>query len=200
MFAKTLKGAGLALGLGVGLAGCLFAAGYAFTDWPLGIATGVTALWVLPTVVLSVYALRRPEPVTGVLVLAAVGITVFAVIDAFSDVIPSDDWGPVATVMDMSLVVAVSFLAVRRPGRAGKLLTGVALVQFVALVVNVVMHETGALPPGPGFTNTAVVLWMLLVGALFLLAATWEQTSRADGHGAQGAGGVASNHPSGAPR
>ena len=200
MFAKTLKWAGLALGLGVGVAGCLFAAGYAYTDWPLGIATGATALWVLPTVVLSVYALRRPEPAARGLLLAAVGITVVAGVDAFSDVIPSDDWGPVATVMDMALVIAVSFLAVRRPGRAGKLLTGVALVQFVALVVNVVMHETGALPPGPGFANAAVVLWVLLVGALFMLAAAWDQTSPADGHGAQGAGGVANIDPSGVPR
>lgn len=200
MFAKTLRAAGLALGLGVGLAGCVVAAGYAFTDWSLGIATSATALWVLPTVVLSVYALRRPEPAARALVLTAVGITVFAVVDAFSDAIPSDDWGPVATVMDMALVIAVSFLAARRPGRAGRLLTGVALVQFVALVVNVVMHETGALPPGPGFANAGVVLWMLLVGALFLLAATWEQTSPADGHGAPGAGGVANNDPSGVPR
>lgn len=200
MSARTLRWAGLALGLGVGLAGCLFAAGYAFADWPLGIATGVTALWVLPTVVLSVYALRHPEPAASVLLLAAVGITLFAVIDAFSDVIPSEDWGPVATVMDMALVIAVCFLAVRRPGGAGKLLTGFALVQFVALAVNVVMHETGALPPGPGFANAAVVLWVLLVGAMFMLAATGEQTSPVDGHGAQGAGGVANIDPRGVPR
>ena len=172
MLDKVMKWAGLALGVGVGLAGCLFAAGYAFTDWPLGLATGVTALWVVPTAVLSVYALRRPEPAARVLLCAAVGVTAFALIDAFFDVIPSDDWGPVATVMDMALVIAVSFLAVRLPGRAGRLLVGVALVQLAALVVNVVMHETGALPPGPGFANAGVVLWMLVVGALFLMAQT----------------------------
>ncbi|MBD3947304.1 hypothetical protein [Nocardioides ganghwensis] len=130
----------------------------------------VTALWVVPTAVLSRYALRRPEPAARVLLVAAAAVTVFAVTDAFLDVVPSDEWGPVVTVVDLALVIAVSFLAVRRTGRAGMLLAGVALVQLVALVVNVVMHETGALPPGPGFANAGVVLWMLLVGALFLLA------------------------------
>lgn len=48
MFAKILRWAGLALGIGFGLAGCLFVAGYAFTDWSLGVAVGATALWVLP--------------------------------------------------------------------------------------------------------------------------------------------------------
>ena len=100
----------------------------------------------------------------------------FAVIDAFLEVIPSDEWGPVVSVMDMALGVALSFLAVRRPGRAGKLLTDVALLQFVAIVVNVVMHETGALPPGPGLGNPLVVLWMLVVGVLFRLAETSERS------------------------
>jgi hypothetical protein len=44
MFAKLLRWAGLALGIGFGLAGCLFVAGYAFTDWSLGVAVGATAL------------------------------------------------------------------------------------------------------------------------------------------------------------
>lgn len=183
MLAKTLRWAGLALGLGVGLAGCLFAAGYAFTDWSPGVATGVTALWVLPTVTLSVYALRRPEPAARWLLAAAVGITVFAVIDAFSDVIPSDDWGPVTAVMDMTLVIAASFLAVRRQAWAGKLLTTVALVQLVAFVVDGVVHESGALPPGPFFANAAVVTWLLLVGVLFVLGpASDAPRPAADGH------------------
>jgi hypothetical protein len=182
MFAKTLKWAGVALGLVVGLAGCLFVAGYAFTDWSLWVAVGATALWVVPTAVLSAYALRRPESAARVLLSAAVGITLFAGVDAFSDIIPSDDWGPVTTVMDMALVIAVSFLAVRRPDRAGKLLTGVALVQFAALILTVVMHRTGALPPGPGFANPGVLLWMLLIGALFFQSSTWERTSPAGGH------------------
>jgi amino acid transporter len=177
MLAKVVKWTGLVLGVGVGLAGGIFAAGYAFTDWPLAVATAATALWVVPMVVLSVHALRRPESARRVLLVAAAGVTLFAVVDAFFDVIPSDDWGPVVTVMDLALVVAVSFLAVRRTGRAGKLLVAVALVQLVALVVNVVMHETGVLPPGPGFANAVVVLWMLVVGALFLVAGTPERGS-----------------------
>lgn len=190
MFAKALKWVGLTLGLGVGLAGLLFAAGYSFADWPLAVAMGVTALWVLPTT-LSTYSLRRPDPMAPVLLLAAVAITVFAVVDAFFDVIPSDDWGPVVTIMDMALVVAVSFLAVRRPGPAGRLLIGVALVQSVALVVKMVLHQTGALPPGPGLVNPGVVLWMLLVGLLFLAAATAVHTSAAMV--------TASTHPSAGP-
>lgn len=196
MFAKVLTWTGLVLGIGVGLAGGVFAAGYAFADWSPAVATAVTALWVVPTVVLSVYALRRPEPAARALLVAAAGITVFAVIDGFSDVIPSDDWGPVATVMDMALVIAVGFLAVRSTGRAGKLLTGVALVQLVGLVVNVVMHETGALPPGPGFVNPGVVLWMLVVGGLFVLAEAGEPGSPPDRTGAPDAGDVWDHDPS----
>lgn len=195
MFARILRWTGLVLGVGVGLAGCVFAAGYAFTDWPLWVATAVTALWVVPTAVLSRYALRRPEPAARVLLVAAAAVTVFAVTDAFLDVVPSDEWGPVVTVMDLALVIAVSFLAVRRTGRAGMLLAGVALVQLVALVVNVVMHETGALPPGPGFANAGVVLWMLLVGALFLLAEPPGRGSSPGGPATPDADGAADDEP-----
>lgn len=153
MFARILRWTGLVLGVGVGLAGCVFAAGYAFTDWPLWVATAVTALWVVPTAVLSRYALRRPEPAARVL------------------------------------------LAVRRTGRAGMLLAGVALVQLVALVVNVVMHETGALPPGPGFANAGVVLWMLVVGALFVLAEPPERGSSPGGPATPEADGAVHDEP-----
>jgi hypothetical protein len=200
MSAKVVKWSGLVLGVGIGLAGGIFAAGYAFTDWSPGVATGVTALWVVPMVVLGLYALRRPEPAPRVLLVAAAGVTLFAVVDAFFDVIPSDDWGPVVTVMDLALVVAVSFLAVRRTGRAGKLLVGVALVQLVGLVVNVVMHETGALPPGPGFANAGVVLWMLVVGVLFVMAEPPERGSPTDGPRAPDADDVGGNDREGASR
>jgi hypothetical protein len=195
MLARVLKWTGLVLGVGVGLAGCVFAAGYAFTDWPLWVATAVTTLWVVPTVVLSLYALRRPAPAGRVLLGAAAAVTVLAVTDAFLDVVPSDDWGPVVPVMDLALVVAVSFLAVRRTGRAGMLLAGVALVQLVALVVNVVMHETGALPPGPGFANAGVVLWMLVVGALFVLAEPPERGSSPGGPATPEADGAVHDEP-----
>jgi hypothetical protein len=100
--ATVTRGLAFTLTVLLGVLGTLFVAGEALAD-PGGLAGGLlTALWVLPTVALSVLA--------GTLLVATVG--------------------------------------------------------------NVVMHQTGQLPPGPGLGASAgvVALPLLVVGGLFLLA------------------------------
>ena len=170
MGAKVLRYAGLRIGMVVGALDPVFAAGYALTDWDVIVGLAVTASWAVPTVVLCAYALVRPDPAIRVLAVIAAAATGYGLVDAFSDVIPSDEWGPVTTVVDLALGLTITVLAVKRPRPAGIMLAVVAIVQLVGTVANIVLHETGTLPPGPGLVSPPVLVWMLLVGTLVVLS------------------------------
>jgi hypothetical protein len=156
-----------------GLLGGLFVAGYAFEDPGGWAAVGMTALWLLPLVALSVFALLRPEAAAPVFVWVTVAVGLFTPADSLFGLIPRDEWGPVAVVGVFALSVALAFLGLHRAGLAGLLMIVTGLVQLAAIVVGVVVHEPGD-GPGPGAmlggSSGVVVMPLLLVGALFLLS------------------------------
>lgn len=171
--AKTLRYVAFGLMALFGLLGSAFVIGETFMDpggWP---AFWVSCLWVVPMLGLSVFALRRPEKAGRVLPVVTAVVLVLVIVDALFGVVPRDDWGPVAAVAVFALGVALGCLGLHRPGQAGLLMVVVAVVMLVAVIGNVVMHQTGALPPGPGLggSSGAVVMPLLVVGVMFLVAA-----------------------------
>jgi hypothetical protein len=156
-----------------GLLGGLFVAGYAFEDPGGWAAVGMTALWVLPLVALSVFALLRPEAAAPAFIWVTFAVGLFTLADSAFGVIPRDEWGPVAAVVVFALGVALAFLGLHRAGLAGLLMIVTGLVQFAAIAVGVTVHESGD-GPGPGAmlggSSGVVVMPLLLVGALFLLS------------------------------
>ena len=82
----------------VGLLGGMFIAGNTFADPGGWQAAGVTALWTIPMLALSVYALLRPTTAGSVLAGATGMVAVFTVVDSAFGVVPRDDWGPVAAI------------------------------------------------------------------------------------------------------
>jgi hypothetical protein len=148
-----------------GVLGTLLVAGEALAE-PGG-RTGVllTALWVLPAAAVSLLAWRRPEPAARVLTLVTWAAVALTLVDA------PETWGPVTTVVVFAVGVALGFLGLRRPGRAGLLMLVLAVTLLLATVGSVVLHELGLLPPGPGLGASAgvVALPLLVVGTLFRL-------------------------------
>lgn len=155
-----------------GVLGTLFVAGEALAE-PGG-RTGVllTALWLLPVAAVSLFAWRRPEPAARVLTLVTWAAVALTLVDALGGRVAPETWGPVTTVVVFAVGVALGFLGLRRPGRAGLLMLVLAVTLLLATVGSVVLHELGLLPPGPGLGASAgvVALPLLVVGTLFRLA------------------------------
>lgn len=160
----------------VGLLGGMFIAGNAFADpggWP---AVGMTALWAIPMVALSFYALLRPTAAGPVLVGATAFVAVFTVADSAFGIVPRDEWGPVAAIAAFVLGVALAFLGLHRPMLAGQLMIVAGLAQLTATLIGVAIQATDGPAPDAVFGGSSgvVVLPMLVVGGLFLLAGWLE--------------------------
>lgn len=164
-----------------GALGGVFVAGYAFDDLSLLTAVGVTALWVVPMVALSVYALRRPGPAGRVLVVATAVVLAASLADAVVGVLNRDALGPVAAVAVLALGVTQAFLGLHRQVLAGALMVVTGVVQLVATAVGMAVHagvHAEGVPRGsvPGIgamlggSSGVVVVPLLVGGALFLLA------------------------------
>ena len=183
--AKVLRYAAFTLMTLFGLVGGLFVAGYAFEDLGGWTAAGLTALWVVPLVGLSVFAVLRPEPAARVLVWVTAAVAVSTLADSAFGVVPRDAWGPVAAVTVFALGVALAFLGLRRAGLAGLLMIVTGLAQLLATVVAVAVHEADE---GPGMrallgtSSGVVVMPLLLIGALFLLSGLLEHEPLRPGH------------------
>jgi hypothetical protein len=159
-----------------GLLGGMFIAGNAFADpggWP---AAGMTALWAVPMVALSIYALLRPAAAGPVLVGATAMVAVFTVVDSAFGIVPRDDWGPVAAVAVFALGVVLAFLGLHRARLAGLLMILAGIAQLTATLLGVVIEEADGLGPGAtlGGSSGVVVLPLLVIGGLFLLAGSLE--------------------------
>lgn len=160
-----------------GVLGGLFVAGYAFEDlggWP---AAGLTALWVVPLVALSVFALRRPGAAGRVFVWLTAAVILFTVADSAIGIIPRDAWGPVAAIVVFALGVALAFLGLHRPRLAGLLMVVTGAAQLAATIIGVAVRQADGEPGGgPGLgamlggSSGVVVLPLLVVGVLFLVA------------------------------
>lgn len=184
-FARALRYAAFTLMALFGLVGGLFVAGYAFEDLGGWTAAGLTALWVVPLVGLSVFAVRRPQPAARVFVWVTAAIAALTLADSAFGVVPRDAWGPVAAIAVFALGVSLAFLGLRRAGLAGLLMIATGLAQLLATVVAVAVHEAGE---GPGMgallgtSSGVVVMPLLLVGALFLLSGLLDHEPLRPGH------------------
>ena len=180
----------------VGLLGGMFIAGNTFADpggWP---AAGMTALWAIPMVALSVYALLRPAAAGPVLAGATGMVAVFTVVDSAFGIVPRDDWGPVAAVVVFALAVALAFLGLHQARLAGMLMILVGIAQLTATLIGVVIEAADGLGPDAIFRGSSgvVVLPLLIIGGLFLLAGSLEDLN-GDGSGRVPTGGAANAHP-----
>lgn len=181
--AKILRYAAFATMTLFGVFGGLFVAGYAFDDLETWTAIGLTAAWVVPTVVLSVLAVRRPDVGAPVLVGVAVVVGLLTVVDAVFTVVDVGavaGGGPVMAIVVFATAVVLGFLGLHREALSGLLLIMLAVAQFVATVAG---HGDALNDPGggPGLgdllttSSGVIVLPMALVGVLYLVAGALDQ-------------------------
>lgn len=153
--------------------GGLFVAGYAFEDLETWTAIASTAAWLVPTVVLSLLALLRPDIGAPVLLGVAVAAGVATVLDASFSVIDIDAVGPVMAIAVFATAVALGVLGLHREALSGLVLVFLAVAQFVAAVIG---HGGVGEPGTPGLgdllttSSGVVVVPMALVGVLYLVA------------------------------
>ncbi len=154
-----------------GLLGGAFVLGEVFTDPGGWTAVWLSALWVVPLVGLSLFALLRPETAGPVLVVVTAVVALFTLADSLLDIIPRDDWGPVAAIVVFTLGVTLAFLGLHRALLAGSLMVGIALAQLVATLAGAAVHAAGdGAGAGLGGSSGVVVLPLLVIGALFVEA------------------------------
>jgi hypothetical protein len=139
----------------------------------------VSAGLVAVVVVLSVVAMRAPESGRVLLVLAVVALVMFALLDAFVEVVPRDA-GPVAAVAALALVVPLAFLGLRQWRTAGWLLvlTGVVLIGARLAPELAAAGESGGLRAMLGGSSGAVAVPMIIGGLLFLTARSTPGATR----------------------
>ncbi|HEU4512983.1 MAG TPA: hypothetical protein VFR87_07745 [Nocardioidaceae bacterium] len=182
--ARVLRWTAFSLMAVFGLLGGLFVAGETFMDPGGWTAAFVTALWVLPMVGLSAFALLRPERAGPVFVGLTGLLALFTLADSAFGIIPRDDWGPVTAVAVFALGVSLAFLGLKQAGLAGVLMVVLALAQVAATALGIAIHEPERAGEGPGLgallggSGGVVVLPLLVVGVLFLFSSSLTGESR----------------------
>ena len=141
--------------------GAAFALGETFADPGGTSAVLMAASWVVPAVGLSIHALGRPDEAQRVLRVVTAVVAAFVVLQSVTDLVPSDEVGPVATLAAFATSVPLAFLALHRAGAAGTML----LVLGLALAL-------GAVVGAPAGSATAVAAPLLLFGMLFMATDT----------------------------
>ncbi len=68
-------------------------AGYAFGDLAAATAVALSALWIVPMVALSGFALRRPDRAGRVLVVVTAVVLAGSLADALVGIVPCDELG-----------------------------------------------------------------------------------------------------------
>ena len=174
---KILKYVAFTLVALFALVGGAFVLGETFTDPGGWTAVWVSALWVVPVVAMSVFALLRPEAAAPVYVVVTAVVALFTLVDSLVGIIPRDDWGPVAAIVVFALGVALAFLGLHRALLAGTLMVTAALAQLVAMMAGALVHAGGdgaGAGVGLGGSSGVVVLPILVIGALFVEAGRME--------------------------
>lgn len=172
--ARLVRNTAFVLTTASGLLGGLFAAGYAVSDHPIGTAIGSTAPWLVLAVALAVLALRSERVAPPLFVALTSFIVGQSVVDSALGLVDRDEAGPVAAIAVLVMAVGLGFLGLRRASLAGLLLLVLGLGQLAATVVGF-RHDLAA-GGGPGLggmlgtSSGAVVVPILVAGALFLLA------------------------------
>jgi hypothetical protein len=169
---KALRYAAFGLTLLFAVFGTAFIVGSTMMD-PGGVPAVVLSVsWFVPMIVLVVFALRRPDTATRVLTVVAALGAVFVVLDALFGIVSADEIGPVASITVFAVAVALGFLGLHRPARAGWLLLLVGTANLVGVFLR--MLESGTGPPDAtlGGSSSAVAVPVLIIGGLLLLAAS----------------------------
>jgi hypothetical protein len=158
----------------IGVLGGMFIVGETLTD--PGDSTGalVSALWVLPTAVLAVYALIRPKPAVTVLTAVAFAVAAFVIIDQLLDVVPRDEVGPVGAIAVFAVGVALGFLGLHRPARAGGLLLLVGAANVAGVFARMLESDGAVVRHAFGGSSGAAAILVLVLGLLFLRAGWCE--------------------------
>lgn len=179
--AKVLRYTAFGLLTLFGLLFGLFAAGYAFEDPGGWAAVGLTLLWLVPVVALSLLALLRPVQAGPVFVGVTVIAAVLTLIDSAFSIVPRDDWGPVLAITVFASGIALAFLGLHRARLAGLLLLILGLSQFAATILGFASEIGGDEGPSLGdmlTTSSGVIVTPILVGGLlFLLAGSLNHES-----------------------
>jgi hypothetical protein len=123
-------------------------------------AVVLTLVWVLPAAALGAFTVLRPARAEQVLIVATALVALFIVVQALTDVIPSDDVGPVGTIAALAISIPLALLGLHRAGMAGRLLVGLGLVLGISGLLG-----------APAGSATALALPLLVFGVLFLLVA-----------------------------
>lgn len=153
-----------------------FVIGEALTD-PGGLAGALlSAAWVVPTIGLAGYALRRPKHATRLLTVIAGLTALFGLLDEAFGTVPRDRIGPVGAIAGFAVAVALGFLGLHRPLPAGWLLILLGATNLVGILANMLSTPDGR-PLRAALTGSsgAVAIPTLLIGGLFLIAALLER-------------------------
>jgi hypothetical protein len=184
--AKVLRYTAFTIMVLFGVVGGLFVAGYAFEDLDTWVAIGSTAAWLVPTLVLSVFALRRPDSAAPVLVVLACVAALVTVLDAVFGFVDVDVAGPVMAIAVFATAVALGFLGLHHEAVSGVLLILLAAAQLAATLIG---HAGGVGEPGgPRITDLlttssgAVVMPMVVVGVLYLIAGALDHQPDGERH------------------
>ena len=168
---RILRTIAVVLVTALGLAGGVFASGYAFADLGAGVALGLTAAWLVPMAALSLLALRRPEETAPWLIALTVAMVVLAPLAMRFRVFPQA-WGPVVTIAMLTLAVPLAFLGLRLATTAGLLLLVLAGTQLLGTVIAYLRSPAGEVPLRHLFSGSSgVIILPLLLAAVLLLAA-----------------------------
>jgi hypothetical protein len=173
-----------AFGLTVILAvfGSAFIIGEILVD-PGGLpAVLLSASWFVPMVALAVVAFRRPEMATTVLTVVTAIVASFVLLDGVFGIVPRDEIGPVASIGVFAVAVPLGFLGLRRPLRAGWLLLLLGAANLADVFVK--MLGAGDGPPvdaAIGGSSGAVAVPVVIIGGLFLVAASLERRQTDEG-------------------
>jgi hypothetical protein len=172
--AKVLRYTAFTLMTLFGLFGGLFAAGYAFADLSTWSAIGLTAAYAVPTIALSVAALRYPAQAAPWFVGLSGVVAVLTLLNAGFDLVETYSVGPVVAIGVFALAVALGFLGLHRAALSGVLLLMLGLAQFGAVVLGFSGELAEGGGPGLGAMLTTssgvIVVPMVVVAALFLVA------------------------------
>jgi hypothetical protein len=116
-----------------------------------------------------------------VVTLVAALVSLFVVLDALYDIVPRDEIGPVGSIAVFAVAVALSFLGLHRPMRAGWLLLLVGAANLAGVFAKV-LEPAGGAPLGAalGGSSGAIAVPVVVIGGLFLVAAPWHARTHRD--------------------
>ena len=156
--AKVLRCTAFGATIVVGVLGGMFIVAETATD--LGAATGalLSAVWIVPTAVLAVFAIARPRPAAVALTVVAFVVAAFVGVDEVLDIVPRDEVGPVGAIAVFAVGMALGFLGLRRPARAGGLLMLVAAADLAGVFGRMLQADEGNIRHAFGGSSGAAAL------------------------------------------